>query len=401
MAVEFERLRTQIAAMGNSAEIRREANRDLLKRWHELLTQHRENYDGIDLTLNRIISEKRADLQKFRACRPLFDDEPIDQGYDPTDPPDKATLIAVDGSQAMPTRHAAYLYFLINIGVIVYPHGQHAAPESLSWPTLYFAGDEFETNDEDFMSSAVGIRRDMAEIETLAKQTFAQRFNQAPLVAILDQRLQYWPIGNRSQQSDQHYVNRWITAMETIQQCGGWLTGYIERPETGGVISLLQAMQLGEPDFKPTVLNERAPLPDTVLFRRILEPGQRSAVFEVVNESTNYRPFMEKGQDVCFFYFRPPGGGDISRVDMPLWAAQQREVVAQTHALLADQCRLIGKYPYVLTRADEIAVVQATDREYLDHLVSLEMRRRGIASVETGKQIGKESSRSGKTRHSL
>ncbi|HFC11779.1 MAG TPA: DNA double-strand break repair nuclease NurA, partial [Anaerolineae bacterium] len=129
--------------------------------------------------------------------------------------------------------------------------------------------------------------------------------------------------------------------------------------------------------------------------------GQRSCVFEVVNQSTNYQPFQEAHQEICFFYYAPPGIGDITRVDVPKWAAQQPEVINMIHSLLYDQCLLLGGYPYILSRADEVAVVQYSDREYLEHLIDLELRRHNINARSTVKQLGKDLSRSGKGRHSV
>ncbi|MGB1252248.1 MAG: DNA double-strand break repair nuclease NurA, partial [Candidatus Promineifilaceae bacterium] len=184
------------------------------------------------------------------------------------------------------------------------------------------------------------------------------------------------------------------------KHAGGWLIGYIERPQTTAVVKLLQTLDIEKDGFDLSILNERPQIHDIDLFRRVLKAGERSAVFSVVNESTNYAPFREANQEICFFYYRPPGG-DVSRVDMPKWLAQQEEVVEAIHALLQDQCLLLGNYPYVLTRADEIAVVRGSDREYLEHLIAGEMERRSIFGIMTGKQFGKELSRGGKGKHSL
>lgn len=401
MAVRFETLTNAISAMGDAAAERREYSEqeidDLLKK----LSEHATNFKYIDLVLDSLIWNGGVDKQKYRAARHLWTHEPLDQGVPvPYRIPTKATIIAVDGSQAMPTRHAPYLYYLINLGWIVYHHGSGQAPSEFSKPSLYYVGDDQETTRDHFVSGKVSVERDKGEISTLARAVYDNKYAAAPILAILDQRLQYFPIGVNDRTESSQYVTNWIKQMETIKHAGGWLIGYIERPQTTAVVKLLQTLDIEKDGFDLSILNERPQIHDIDLFRRVLKAGERSAVFSVVNESTNYAPFREANQEICFFYYRPPGG-DVSRVDMPKWLAQQEEVVEAIHALLQDQCLLLGNYPYVLTRADEIAVVRGSDREYLEHLIAGEMERRSIFGIMTGKQFGKELSRGGKGKHSL
>ena len=89
----------------------------------------------------------------------------------------------------------------------------------------------------------------------------------------------------------------------------------------------------------------------------------------------------------------------MARVDIPMWVARDKEALNQVHALLVDQCRIIGSYPYVITRADEIAVVGRADQEELENRISLRLAELGIHPTSTGKQFSKDIARGGKTRH--
>ncbi len=365
------------------------------------LNRYATDWAHITLCLDKALAT--VDKQKYRAARPLNQDEPLNVGIDPSADalPATATLIAIDGSQAAPSRHAPHLYYLINTGTIVYHHGSGRAPEIITSPELFYMGDGVVTSEQAFLANNISIQRDMAEIGGLARTVWQQKYANAPIVAVLDQRLQYFPIGaNMAGESDQ-YMQQWIEGMETIKACNGLLVGYIERPETSAIVTLLHTLNWGQADFDPISLNQRSALKDVSLYRKLLQPGQRSNVFEVVNQSTNYQPFVEANQEICFFYFKPTGSGDVTRVDVPKWAAQQPEVIAQIHALLHDQCRLLGGYPYILTRADEAAVVQGADRTYLAHLIDLEMQRRDIVSQTTVKQLGKDLSHAGKRQHNM
>ncbi len=400
MALEFEKITSKIRLMGETTRQRSESANLELVRLLRQMEHYGDNWSHIELCLAQ--AKDKADKQKYRSAEPFTKTEPLHLGIDPPDAtPEQATLIAIDGSQALPSRHAPHLYYLINTGTIIYSHGDNNAPIEISQPELFYLGDDVTESLVDFQSGQVSRKRDMAEIGGLARCVWENKYARAPIIAILDQRLQYFPIGVNNASEANQFVRQWIEGMETIKQCNALLVGYIERPETSAVITLLNTLDWGKDGHDVAALVERPELADTALFTRVLEPGQRSCLFEVVNQSTNYLPFVEANQEICFFYFKPPGLGDVTRVDVPKWAAQQEDVIEVIHALLFAQCRLLGGYPYVLARADEVAVVQHSDREYLEHLIDLEMLQQGISSQATVKKLSKDWSRGGKRSHSI
>jgi hypothetical protein len=218
----------------------------------------------------------------------------------------------------------------------------------------------------------------------------------------MDQRLLYWPIGSIDQTETLNATRAWLEAMQKIRDSQAVLAGYIDRPDKIAVLNMLYALDIDDPTFDIASLTRRnQSLNDADLFSYILQPGQRSPVF--VDISNRNESFAEHNQEIAFFYLNPGRhGGKIARVDMPVWAAQQPEVIAQVHALLYDQCQiLLGDYPYILTRADEEAVVGRKDQEYLDSWIALTMQQYGLAHTPTPKQEGKDIARAGKTRHGL
>ncbi len=399
MAVEFEKLTDTIQSMGEMTLRRANNSRQLLEMLRGRLHIYAVAWEWIDHCLTQTASLINGPF--YRGARPLDWHEPLDLGVDPL-PAGPATLIAVDGSQRLPSRHDPFLYYLVNIGTIVYPHGSMEAPLTSTWPELGYPDDDPERDLEaEFTVSQVSIRRDLAEITTLARMSESYRPAARPVLALLDQRLQYWPIGGHDANFNQRAVADWLAAMQRIEQTGAWLAGYIDRPGTSAVVTLLYTLGIDQPDFDARQLNRRQPVTDADLYRALLTPGQRSPLYQVLQPDEHYARFEEAGQALCFFYFKPPQTNDLARVDIPLWVARHPQAVAYLHALLVEQCHILGRYPYVLTRADEIAVVQPKDQEYLDNLIALEMQRRGVSGDFTGKQWGKEWTRAGKTRYSL
>ena len=57
------------------------------------------------------------------------------------------TLIAADGSQVVPDRHAAVLFGLINVGAIIIPNGTEEAPLVLTDSNLSFDDDVVNSTD--------------------------------------------------------------------------------------------------------------------------------------------------------------------------------------------------------------------------------------------------------------
>lgn len=109
---------------------------------------------------------------------------------------------------------------------------------------------------------------------------------------------------------------------------------------------------------------------------------------------------QDPANEVCFFYLNPGQvGKNIARVDVPRWVAEDEEAVTAVHSLIVDQCRILGDYPYVIARADEMAVVGRQDAAELNFMIDIVMERHGISEAITSKQGSKELARGSRTRH--
>ena len=405
MTLEFEKLTDSLQAMAHSAARRQQEGDTLLAEALAQLRRHTVSWERLDRCLERAVAETNEKF--FRAARPIAATEPLDQGVPAPEPPPEALLIASDGSQIMPDRHGEFLYYLINVGLIIYEHGYGRSPQTITYPTLGFPKPapttETEAVDEDAFvanSGAISVRRDMAEIGVLADTVWEWRRGIQPLLAVLDQRLLYWPIGSSGGSDSQEAIQAWLAAMKKMQDAGGLLAGYIDRPGKSSVMTMLAALQIEEPGFDLASLTEQQDWSgpnDADLYGRILQPGERSPVFIDISHHNRRFADQDPALEVCFFYLNP--GKGIARVDIPRWVAEQPAAVAGVHSLLYDQCQILGDYPYVLTRADEIAVVGRREQEELEHRIALKMQDYGLAGSITGKQQAKHYARSDKTRH--
>jgi hypothetical protein len=56
---------------------------------------------------------------------------------------------------------------------------------------------------------------------------------------------------------------------------------------------------------------------------------------------------------------------------------------------MIQQCHMMGKFPYALTRADEVAVIRSADKGVLDELIRTELLRHQHELEESAKLSGK------------
>ncbi|MDX1615132.1 MAG: DNA double-strand break repair nuclease NurA [Candidatus Promineifilaceae bacterium] len=405
MTLEIEKLTADIEQMAQGTRDRQQERRDLVQEALARLRSHGTDWTAVEAALDRALQQ--VNRKRFRAARPLDHEEPLDAAIDPGPLPDTATLVATDGSQILPNRHASYLYSLINIGVMIYYHGGGRTPRQYTEAQLDYpdraAGERgrFEEN-----AAIINVLRDEAEMKVLARSAWEQRHEPGPTLALLDQRLLYWPVSAANAESEGvRVLQAWQQAMSEIRACEAWLAGYIVRPRKDSVLTLLASLSIDEPDFDPERLTGRdlhRGLTDAHLFAELLEPGQRSKVF--VDISAHNEDFAENdpANEVCFFYFNPGRAGrQIARIDVPISVAREPGAVSAMHALLVDQCDILGDYPYVLARADEIAVVGRRDQEHLDAFIATAMARQGLVDEVTAKQSSKEIARAGKSRHQV
>jgi hypothetical protein len=401
MTLEFEKLTADLETMAQTTARRLSQRRERVAEALDTLRTYRTNWTAVSQALTT--AKAQSDPKFYRSARPFSENEPLDSHIPAPAPPPQATLIAADGSQIMPDRHAAHLYYLINVGGIIYYHGNSQTPETFSQPEIFYPESDETIDNFNDTPGAVSIERDRQEIETLARKTIANRHNAEPLLALLDQRLLYWPIGTAGV-ADNAVVTEWGEHMTAMRHAGALLCGYIDRPGTSAVMTLLRSIVgLSDAQFNWKELGQRKAtqgVTDADVFSQILGPGERSAVFANISDANDVFMAQDAANEVCFFYLNPGlSGQNIARVDIPRWVAEDEGAVTAVHSLLIDQCRIMGNYPYVIARADEMAVVGRQDAGELNFMIDVIMERHGISNDITSKQGSKELARGGRTRH--
>jgi hypothetical protein len=369
--LELRKLVDKLEVMGQEVARRENRYADLAGEARDVLASTQ-----VDGELRAKIEQALAVDSSWRGAEPLED--VLDVAHRPLMAPEHATLVAVDGSQIYPDRHGSALYYLINIGSIQLRQGSGQAPITDTLPELCFTEDEIYENGQDLISTdRVNARRDLAEMKALARLTWEEK-GQEPerlVVAIKDGQLILWMSEREASSADLKLESDYLEELQAIQHAGGVPVGYVARPRSANVVRLLWVAGLrSEAITKETVREHKyRALTDRTLFTGRLGSNQRSALF-VNTSKANRGTFAPAGQAICFFYLnvaRPDERlSQIARIDVPQWVAEQPDLLDRAQNAVYADCGGMG-FPYVLSRADELAVVSQMEKRDLDALLAV------------------------------
>lgn len=397
MALNFQQVFEKIKEIGLGARSRRENLERLREHARGLL----DAWADIPAELSEKLERARQADPSLRCAIPL--DEPLSSAHDPGPAPVNLTLFAADGSQIAPDRHAAVLFSLVNVGAIAMQTGSGQTPDVFTDSHL-LVDDEIYTETGMLTAEAIEQQRDIAERRKLLElveqaQGLAPNRGTGALMALSDGPLELWGAKGSGEQDYRKNVEIHKTILSKLQARGAVVAGYVDKPGADLVVRLLEIATLTPEQMKE--IRKAHPLrgvTDRWLFGQVLKGGQRSAVFGLQSGS---RAHYTGDLALHFFYLNAGDDGHpvLVRVEIPKWVADDPEKLGALHAVLLEQCRLMGArpYPYILHRAHEIAVVRFEEKEQIEQMLALELRKSG---GEVDEKSGKQSAKDlpGKTR---
>ena len=287
-------------------------------------------------------------------------------------------LLAADGSQIIPSTHDAVPLALINTSLISMNNEGSQPPKVTVLSeilNLEESGVEIDLLSEDLIS----LRRDVAEIQII--QAF-QPEQALPVIALRDGPLELFHQPQESQAFKEAF-EEYISLLKSLSEKDFSLAGYIDRSQSTTITQMLTIYQTGQP-----IPRERAALADKALMATLLAPGQRSALFEL--QSTSSQHYHGK-LAIHFFYLNVSAGDKpyIVRVEIPAWVAADISQVDRMHAVLLEQCGMLGKrpYPYLLHRSHEEAVVHFDEKEQLQLSLQAELLKQGVDILQISNKL--------------
>lgn len=327
--------------------------------------------------------------------------EPLDYVGPLPSIPQRYTVIGVDGSEVQPDRHGLALYYLINIGSLVYRHGSGETPEAHSRPRLYYREEDLYEGTTLVAGNLLDVRRAHAEVEHLAERVEAEPAG--PMLALVDGTLLLWVLEDLPAERRQEKIARYLNLLARIQTGGAALAAFTSRPRYAEVGRLLHLARLGgDVRRAQTEPNPLERLPDQAIFS-FLPPGSRSALFASPSP-VNVTAYTPRGQRIYFFYVNVAAEGadpEIARVEVPQWvvtaaAPAGEPLLALVHGGVVAQSRILGGFPYVLARADELAYISGAERELLEEMVGAALLAAGVSADLSTKAFYKTLTRRGR-----
>jgi hypothetical protein len=390
MTLELNQVASQIKAMGQNLEEQIAHRQQTAQTAQTLLQQFSTQFTALIERIER--AEKVLTQQRFDWVGAAPTGEALAESYPLPTCPERLTVMASDGSQILPDRHGLALYYLVNVGGIVYRHGSRCKPDIYKpRPLLCYQPEElFDERGQLITPGEVNVKRDLAELEALTTlaPTYARNTGE-PVVALLDGQLSLRVI-DLPFERQQECQDAYIEMLNQLRESDALLAAYIDRPRSTFVGALLHLASL-----LPVAITEEnlrhnpfRYLTDTDLFD-FLAPGQRSAIFTV--KAKGAEKYEQAGHAVHFFYLNVgrPDASNLVRVEIPAWLATQPPMVNTLHAAIVRQAWLNNGYPYVLARAHELAVISSEERQAVETMLAVEMRRHGLNPVLSAKQYNK------------
>jgi len=371
MPIDYQQIYEKIREIGKGARERKKTLDERRSQARELLDIYSSQ---LDVLHSKVESAKGID-QNIRCALPL--DEPLASSYPQPNLAIQATLIAADGSQINPDRHAPIQFSLVNVGGIIMKLNSGEAP-TISTESELLYGDDLLPNGIPLSDGMVALKRDVAErtkLDDLSKGIKGQ------VVTFTDGPIELWGAKGEDTQSYFEYVEKYKGVLSRLQERGVITAGYVDKPSADLVVRLLEIVSADQEQMQK--LREFHPfrgVSDRWLYGEkenpLVLPGHRSAVFQIQSSSEkSYKGVLS----IHFFYLNVGTDGHPwpVRVEIPRWVVDDKEKLNLLHAVLIHQCRMMGSrpYPYLLHRAHETAVVKNEEKQQIEQLLTMELRK--------------------------
>lgn len=300
------------------------------------------------------------------------------------------TVVAVDGSQIMPSHHEVHNCYLLNVGVARISYGLPVPPLLYSEPRLHARPDDLyplvDRRRVHIDELYVALERGLFELELLT-ETACQAANHGRALAMYDGSLIPWSVEKMSSTYQESYFARLEELMARLRLAKVPIIGYLSHSRSADLVNCLRVSicpyevshcrdlcaNLNEEDFP---CSKVWPLGDRSLFERLLPVNQRSAVF--VSGATVVK-LMPQTDRSCFVYWR--GTSEVARIEMPHWVFADQELFSFAMQAVRTQVEKGQGYPVALAEAHHLAVIKGPERERFFDLVTNQMISLGVGNI--------------------
>lgn len=380
MPVDFQQIRTQIKDKGPAAARRQELLENRIEEAFRLFKEYSNQLEE----LNGLVAAAALRNRDLRCAVP--GEQALDAALPAPDDLTPQVILAADGSQINPDRHAQIEFGVVNTGAVRFAPGETPA-EIVD--TRLLLGDDLQLESGPMTEEIVALLRDLAERTLLADLAENESL---PVVTLTDGQLELFHKAEQSREYERR-LGEYMAALQRLRGIGAITAGYVDRPKGDLVVRLLELTLVSPADYaKVHALRPLRWVLDTNLFQKILAPGERSAVFKI--HSGNSESFA--GDLALHFFYLNVGDerrDHLARVEIPAWVADHPALIDRLHAAILSQAQPLGSrpYPYAIHRAHEVAVVHPNEKQQINDLIAREYLSLGIQPGDrSNKQIAKD-----------
>jgi hypothetical protein len=321
----------------------------------------------------------------------------LEQTYVLPPRPSAVTVVAADGSQITPSHHEVIPAFLLNIATVVLHYGTGERAEFSSTPTLFYREDDLYTEyggqQVQVAGEILGMRRTIMEFHSLLQQASAARKSGHLTCGLSDGSLILWQLEGKPADYQQRILQSYLACLETARVQQIPIAGYISRPRSRDVVNALRVGLCPEtaPSCDRCPYTELSKLPcaeieglnDRSVFERLLQPGERTAVFDSASRIlTAYGAHR-----IGFFYLHV--GAEVARLEIPHWVATTPALLDLVHAVAYDQAQKGAGYPVALAEAHQHVVVRGAERDLFYDMVTTVLAQHGLRATLSPKNLRK------------
>lgn len=328
--------------------------------------------------------------------------EPVDKtiAIELKDVDQPVTVVAVDGSQIMPSHHEIHNCFLLNVGATVISYGIKAPPILDTEPRLYHTDEDlYPLVDRRRMhidELYVSLERQMLELQKLVELSLQSLLRGAPVVALVDGSLIPWSVEKMPGGYIEDYLKRMSDEFEKLHDAGIPMFGYLSNSRSADIVNDLrvyicpyenshcrdQCGHLNEEDFP---CSQIWPLSDRQVVASSLKHGHRTAAYQ---SGASVTKLMGGEHRICFAYLNV--GNETARLEFPRWMLDHKELLDSAFATVLTQVKKGMGYPVCLSEAHHLAVIKGADRQKFFELVQRQLILLGMKTVKLSPKESKK-----------
>lgn len=327
--------------------------------------------------------------------------EPIGTKYDIAVADDAYTVVAVDGSQIMPSHHEVHTCYLLNVGMALISYGGVKLPPRLETiPKLYSRPEDLyplvDRRRLHIDELYVSLERTILELEILAAESVRAKERGLPVVALYDGSLIPWSVEKLPDGYQHTYISRMTAVLDQLESESVPLIGYLSHSRGADVVNCLRVLvcpyeaslcrehcrDLNEEEFP---CSRVWPLSDRILFQPHLGVNQRSSSFL---SGASVSKLFPREHRFCFTYMNVEE--EVARIEFPRWVLAQDGALQSALGMVLSQCRKGMGYPVSLAESHHLAVIKGNDRDQFFELITKRLLTLGISQIKTSPKLAKK-----------